>query len=1731
MTEARLLGVGLILAAAGLLLAAPPARALDRPWVSDVFFYWYEWDDQAQWGSWANGGVYYTPLAGYYDSRLAETNRREIHTSAEWGMTHHFMDYWAPNWQGEGGVPRDRIVMEAAERVRAAGYQASMSYYQDGTNFEMGDFSRNVSEQRDVYNWLKNYAPFAAWPRLDGYPFQLVYGRNGAPQTTLDDAGFRDFVSRRYGNLESVNAAWGSDYKSFDDIRMSFDLRGPQRADAVDYQYQMWERNWAKLNALVREQFGYPGIKVSFDVGYQPFHGFGFCDFARVFGGPHSYGGVFGPPHEQDVERFIQSIVAKRYDTVFFDHLKGYYCDWNTLGRIPGTQYPADPFAYDRFWVGDLMRYDEAVLHLSWNEWWEGSNLEPSLELGKEYCEKNLFYSTLMQVCFPSLRDFGKGASVAVLLNDWAFKCGSDHTSEIYSVIQELRRSMVPFDLVVDDQVSPEMLRRFDVVFAPAAGVGFGLNARGDAIAPLLAKWVNGAPRRRLVVSDCRQMRELLGVQVQPPVENATVGPDLSVFVDIGAPGDDRYLVSGYSGREEWSQLPSGEFGRTGEKYTVRWTPADSRSLRLLLPVSPNRAHIIRFSGTALRPSEATVWVGGQAADRVQIQEGARDYVAHVPRTAVGSRSFIEVELAFAPLIVPAEVDAARFPDERRICNLALDWVQISTANLEFSRERIYQPPSPLVDFLNPMYGGLAGKSREAFAAQRDALVAPGAEVTARYRAGGTPRDMVLRGGQVFYVNGQMDDVAPQEWTSAVLGHWVGASAATRVKGDAVIGATLRADNTVILLAYSYDPSQARAIECIVDTLGRPVAQVTALRRDGEAYQPVTFRTDGNRVFFNDSLRYYAVYEVVFAPVKVEILDAALHPGERGHVSVNLTGGDDPASGTLALVSPVPSISMVGDPVAFQARPGETTRVDIPVLVRQDADWGRKTIAVRVDAGKSAAMLFRPLEIQPNANVRPVTTLLDGRQPRLTLANVPPPGAASCGRAAAVTVEVEGQQVSFGDIAGGGRVTRALPLTQPLIGRPRLATMPSIISYLVNGERVSAKLDLDLAVVPAQTPGPPDALAAIHVFNPSGEPLENYPVVVGLPSSLGALSTRLHVEDDEGRPLPTQVDSGGELAFIGRVPGKSAATFYLALAPTDSQKPSAPGDMELTVEPLSRLSGTLRLANSRVSLLISAPRGGTVASLKSQATGRDYAADSLGITYGKWANPVDPASPARQPQGLIDEQRVRQSDSPGHVEVLSSGPVRVIARTTWEDTHVRCRQTYELRAFQPYLLVRSEVTPKEGFSAQELVLLDGRFNSAGMTKIYPNFSGMLGEFRNSHPHFGWREGAHVPGVATIMAPPDFPESLSLVFTRTSGANWWRQGFWPEKRPQPGPCKFAWCELVSRGSRGGQVEAYVLLHGGNQAAAEHWKERVEQPPFVVIGELSREPKREPKRRAGAYPADWWSPFWRLRVPVEVKVAANAALPAAALVRFDASEALRASGLGGRPDADSVRVVECGEKNRPVAELPAGVAHAGGQLMVSWRVLPASPWRGQRLYQVYFDTTASGPRAPQVSGAGPGLGLAVTADPSLEQEGRYWVLDGSAAWSHDDAHSGRVAARLESDGEQGLGLLKAPEFPAAPNSAYRASFWAKALQGEGLLRVNFFIDSAHDYGQQEVRVPADGQWHHVEVVAPTGDMLQGQRPAFRIWAIARKEATLVDDVTVEGPQAREALSVEVGAPEAL
>ncbi|MBC7288709.1 MAG: hypothetical protein H5T86_11865, partial [Armatimonadetes bacterium] len=76
----------LAIAAIALAWRSAAQTGLDRPWISDTYFYWYEWDYERRSGNWL-GGVYNTPLFGYYDSRRLADNLRELHCAAEWGIT------------------------------------------------------------------------------------------------------------------------------------------------------------------------------------------------------------------------------------------------------------------------------------------------------------------------------------------------------------------------------------------------------------------------------------------------------------------------------------------------------------------------------------------------------------------------------------------------------------------------------------------------------------------------------------------------------------------------------------------------------------------------------------------------------------------------------------------------------------------------------------------------------------------------------------------------------------------------------------------------------------------------------------------------------------------------------------------------------------------------------------------------------------------------------------------------------------------------------------------------------------------------------------------------------------------------------------------------------------------------------------------------------------------------------------------------------------------------------------------------------------------------------------------------------------------------------------------------------------------------------------------------------------------------------------------------------------
>ncbi|NQU22977.1 MAG: hypothetical protein HQ567_17000 [Candidatus Nealsonbacteria bacterium] len=1404
-----------------LFAVATPARALDRPWIGDVFFYWYTWDYDRRLGSWV-GGIHNTPLEGYYDSRTLGDNRRSLRTASEWGMTHHFMDYWTPDWKGEGGRMREAIVMEAAESLRKDGYDISMGYYQDGQNFAMREFSRNVSEKRDVYQWLRDFAGSEVWPKIDGKPLQLVYSRNGRPETTVDHEGFREFLRQRYRDVATLNETWGTAslaaggtaFDALDRIEMSFSARGHQRAESIEYQYQIWQREWEKLDGLIRQEFDLPGMRASFDVGYGPFGGFGYANFARVFGGPHSYGGIFGPPHDQDAQRFIQAAVAKRYGTVFFDHFKNYYFDWDI--RTPGMAYLPDPHHFDRFWVGALARRSEALLHLSWNEWWEGSNLEPCREFGKTYCEKNLFYATLMKLAFESIRQTDRVAPVALLLNDWRFATGSPDAEEIYETIAILRRLGVPFDLLPDEMVDAEHLKNVRLVVAPAYRCGLGYNARRERITDVLAAWLHGADRRLIVSADASIARMCGLREVEPPPGDAVVaGDDLNVYVDVGTQGDEKFLRSGFSQRETGMHA--------GDDGSFRWTPAVGDETSLLLPASPGRDHVLRLAGNTMWPNAITVLVNGRKAASVEIPAGAVRTEVAVPAAAIGSAPMIRLQLRHAEMHVPAKKVPDRHPGEQRICNLSLNHLQWSTANVPAGTTKPrYTIREDAVELLGDLFGPARAAELSVAFRPRPHLDASGATVLSRCRLGSAVRDLAVPLGrsQVHYVNGPLSEIDTDAYWMPLLQEFGGVEFHRHAMGPHCMPGRLWAGDTQFVVCFNEDIEDPRDLRLCMPASDVPLAEARVLSRDGCTYQPLKVTSDATSHRSSDTLQYYGVYQFAFSPVKVETPELVLRPGEKGTFTVRATNLTDRAvQGSLEISSVIPTL--IGQPVRVELGPGQTKGVPLAIHAAPTSDWGRKTVFVRLNFAGHRAVVLRELVVQKPPEVQLDAVVLDPADASLQLRVLENPyGETATLRGASVTFR--GRRIELPEIAEGGRAEVDLPLadlpvvTQPTLHAEKLSIDPG---GPVRGEPVEH--EVFLALRPKSVKAPADAVATWAVFNARSKPLDRQAVS----AAVAKVPNPFCVKTDEGVPVPAQVDPDGTLRWLAAMPARSGRLFHLCRT-----EASAKSDLQVVAERLGTGQGTLRIENTHLSVTLSEAAGGTMTGFRSKKTDRDYGLSSFGINYGTFSR-HDPARPQTDTVKYIHESKTRQEDTAGRIELICRGPAVAVARVTWADEKVSVEQTYRFAAYQPTFTIRQQVRPIDLEGEQELVAINAQFKPHRLTKTYPNFVGVPAD--REQPHFGWRQGTWVPPYATLMTPNHFDESVSLVIADARGLIGIRQGFWPRQRPASGKCEVAQIEMLAERSSPCDAEIHVLLHPGHQIAAEQFHAELRLRPRVEL----------------------------------------------------------------------------------------------------------------------------------------------------------------------------------------------------------------------------------------------------------------------------------------------------------
>ncbi len=1665
----RAMAVGLVVIA--LSLAGGAALALDSPWIGITYFYWYTWDYSKKMGGWI-GGVYNTPLMGYYDSPRLADNTRELHCASEWGITHHFMDYWGPGWLDEKGRARERCVMDAAEAVRDQGYDIWMSFYQDGENFQMDDFAKNIDPGRDVEFMLKGYPQSAAWPKIDGKPQWLVYGRNGFPKTTAKPEGFHAWLQAKYGTIEKLNAAWAKELKGFDGADFAPDSQGVQRADSIKYQYELWAKSIAEMNAKVKAGYGFPGIVPSFDIGFEPYNNWGYSLQTKTFCGPSSYGGIFGQPQELDAQRYIQTAVAKWYGTVFFDTYKNYYHDWEI--RIPGTTFPEDPYHFDRFWTVALAHYAEALLHLSWNEWWEGSNLEPSMEYGKTYCEKNLLYATVMKAAFESIKTAQTKGEVAVLLNDWQWLASGAASDDIYGAVQGLRAAGVDFKLLPDDFVNEKNLADVRVVVAPGAGVGFGTNAEGQQISDVLQTWAAGGAGRKLVMSalpapgdglpaECGSAwREKLGLK---PAQAAGGGGPASInaYVDIGEKGDEAFLLSGYSGAEDWAKLPGAAYG-AGQKRTIRWTPGSGMGTKVVLPVAPEKDHILTVAGNAAWPSQLEVVVNGKSVGRVDLLAGDHQYDVTVPAAVVGGSQVAIVTLRYSPARVP-NVETQGKNADPRVCNLALDWLQIRTADQPAEKHEAAKLPQGKVQFEGALkaVGDLKIKYWSG-----GALAAEGAQVMSRYSMDGSARDMLLAGGKIWYCNGMMGHVAAPEYWDGIL-KWAGVQPAWAARGDHAIGAHLQAGSTTIIPVYSDDITKKRTVTIEAPVSEWPLAEAQAITRDGKDFEPMKAWVEGGRIKVADPLQYYGLYQITACPVRPENFAAPdMAAGFTREASVSLANLTRAVvKGRVTLRTWLPSLTAPW--VDFTIGAGGTTVLKLAITGREDLEWGRKTVALVMDIGGKEAFFWRPLMVVD--------------QPKWTI------DAAGVGDRVALEVAPVHQRwaktapVTKMQVLADGKPVPATqrpgvygPVARSAVGAGGKGEVE--LRYEMFGQTRSTKVGFEMPPVTAvTTPAPADAIAAIVVPRVGAEAGRLVSAQIKVDANAPKTQAAIVLRDRQGHEAPAVLV---ENTLTAMLPSDGPGPFFACPAKTTAT--------DLRIERLA--DGRVRVRNSEITATFDPAKGGTMTELRRRG-GRNMAQNSFGASWGKWGkfNPLVPAMGSVEFLG--QEQKQFQWQRPAEVGVDKNTGFGVIVGVRQANDKFVIEQRYTFYAYQPFFTVTNTVTRQGNADVDEVAVIDASLSRGPWDKIFPDFTGVF-EGKEAL-HGGWRECRYVPPCATVMTTGAFRDSLSLVGIGGKGVNWWRQGFFPQKRGEVGVVDTARMEILARKDgntplpmTGIVAQAMVLLHDGYQTVAEDATAR----PFFLEAWQTGISERKAAAAGAKRAADWWCQAWDARARVEGKPDAKPVLVAMAL---DA---------GGRwLQPDSVVAVWQGPKGDMSLPCEAAISPEGD---LAVKIDKPEVDLGEGSLWVYARTGEKQPDAPKPEAEG-------VPDPSFERNAEGWSL-GAATVDGSFAHAGKASVKLFTDVVQGVALASTNRVIVRPNSRYRVAFWARSNGTGGQVSVNFYSEG-YDFLHAGADLAKDDQWHRYEVEATTGAFPFPLSPALRLWVYKLAGPVWIDDVEVK------------------
>jgi hypothetical protein len=802
----------------------------------------------------------------------------------------------------------------------------------------------------------------------------------------------------------------------------------------------------------------------------------------------------------------------------------------------------------------------------------------------------------------------------------------------------------------------------------------------------------------------------------------------------------------------------------------------------------------------------------------------------------------------------------------------------------------------------------------------------------------------------------------------------------------------------------------------------------------------------------------------------------------------NLTA--QPLKVTLQATSIVPTLG--GESAATELAPHASLVLDLPVTVAAAAEWGRRTVTLELRWGESTAVFFRRFVVlsPPELEVRS-RLYADGDRRVLLKAKPNRLGEAGTVQSFAVSGPIGRSEGRPSPALGGQAVLK--------LGKVETAPTPELRQYPVRIDCQTGSLtrtvdaSLFFPALPETLPaGRADAVPVI-ASNQGDEAIG--PTVVS--TRLPARWRTGRMVDAWGRALPCQLTNPEskypELLVAVALPPRSASLCWLL--------PEAPlaAPTDLTVGWQGQQysgSATVQVSNSFLTVAIAEAAGGTVSSLVSKRTGRDYGQQSFDAATGRFTAPDRP-QPAADTVQTIREEKQRLSILRARVDIEEQGPLRITIRATAPRGGAVFTTRYEFTAYtDAFRVFRGlSVLPDEP-APEEYVVLDTAFRPHGLSKTYPSFTGI--EEEAPQPHYGWRYSDWVPELISLFNPDARDEAISLFVDEANGIDRVRQGFWPLARPSPGPRALASVEFISRRERMNRIAVVARVHPGYHLQAKQWRAARQA---VELSLLDRRPQvvdwPEPA------PADWWHPAWPLRARAEATEEALRDGSRCAL-RID-PDALADGGL----DSASVRLFERTEGR--LLELACALDETAGEVTFA----PAGNRPFPRNYEAYFDRRGA-PAKP----AGP-WGTAVPVIGRLLADFESddgWRLDGVLRVP-GRGREGSVGLAFDSaEGAGGPRVAVCRTALPEPRSRYRVHFWARAEGDRPALACNVYGGARYDFGQVHTPLSGDGQWHFYEIEVATGDFPATAAPQLRFWTMPGGYAVSLDDVVVERLGAR-------------